>query len=387
MTYFMRAAGSVDSFFTAAAGRQTAARMAVEQALESMGEAPLTAMRSEKFAELVVDFKEANLKEIFEDDGITFRNTPMGQQAEALGQTFTFQTPPGEADKLTKGLNTLANIPGMRTLGLTFIQAPSAILKTTANITPGLSSILKQYDQAYKNADAYTRAVRDGAEAMSVIFGFSAFFAGAQGVVTGAGPLGNPERDIWLRTHKPFTLTFPNGMEWNYQALEPAATMLGLCADWGALAFGERAGEEDRAISVLTAVMSNIVNKSYLAQIATASQVLTSRDPKQLGKLGENIARNLGIPYASSFRNQVGQVMDPAVREARSTLEPTWSWYLKKHLGFGSTAMLPQAVDEVTGKPLTRDGVDNPWLAASCLVSTCSPPGPELLQGEVPSCA
>lgn len=102
--------------------------------------------------------------------------------------------------------------------------------------------------------------------------------------------------------------------------------------------------------------MSNVVNKSYLAQVSTMAQVIGAVSENDWKRLGENIARGL-TPY-SSLRSQTGQIIDPIYREVRSQIEPNWSWFLKKQGGFGSTTALPQRLDEVTGKPLTRDGID-----------------------------
>ena len=338
--------GGADNTFKVLAGRQLAARRAVVDAIEKMGDAPMTGKRAQEFAELVAANKEYQMGIIFEPGTMKV----VDQEAVELGQVFTFQQPVGEADHLTKGLNSLSSVPFMKTLGLTFIKTPSNILKGTANLTPVLSSILKRMDAKYKNGSDYYRAMRDGAEAMSYILGGSTAYLGATGVMTGAGPLSGKERDVWLQSHKPFTITIGE-FEINYQGWEPAATVMGLFADLGAMG----AAGDASIMGATTSIMSNIVNKSYLTQISTMAQVIGAVSEKDYKRLGENIARGL-TPF-SSMRSQWGQIIDPAYREVRSQIEPTWSWFLKKQGGLGSTMALPQKVDEVTGKPLTRDGI------------------------------
>lgn len=346
----MRFMGSVDNFFKVVAGRQTAARRAVEDALGKMGDAPLTGKRAEKFAELVTEYKELHMKQIFDADGLEV----IDEEALELGKVFTFQTPINKANVITRKLDEISNIPGMKFLGLSFVKTPSAILASSANLTPGLSTILKHLDQNYKNGDAYYRAMRDGTEAMSYLLGGTAYFAGMNGVITGAGPLDPDKKREWLISHKPFTITI-GGAELNYQAMEPASTIIGFFADAGALMTSDDP-ERGSLLSLGAILSSNIVNKSYLAQVSTIAELISASSEKDFGRLAENMARGI-VPY-SGARSQLGQMIDPAIRELRSELEPTWDWFLTKHGGLGSTMGAPQQLDPVTGEPLTRDGFD-----------------------------
>lgn len=351
--------GATDGYFKVLAARQVAARRAVEYALEELGDAPITGVRAQKFGQLVSDFKEAELKKIFDADGLTI----IDPEAKELGDSFTFQTPLSEDNVFSRLLNRISSdIPGMKVLGFTFVKTPANILRSAANLTPGLSRLLKLRDEAYKNGDAYYRAMRDGAEAMSYVIGGLGMVAGMNGTMTGAGPLRGEERELWLQNHKPFTITV-GGLDISYQGLEPAASVLGMFADLGALLVDD-APEKNYLASALSIVSSNIINKSYLAQLSVLSQVVTATDPSELARVVENWGRGL-LPY-SGARSQWGQIIDGAAREVRSQIEPTWSWFLKKHMGLGASMNAPQQVDPLNGKPLTRDGVEGP---VSSLVS------------------
>ena len=350
MRPMMALMGATDNFFKIVAARQVASRRAVEDALVDLGDAPLTGKRAEKFAELTAQLKDYHLQRIFSDDGLQI----IDEEAIHLGNTFTFQTPIGEADILTKNLNALSSVPFMKTLGITFVKTPSAILKASANLTPGLSTLLKYADKQYKNGSDYYRAMRDGAEAMSYVIATSAFIGGASGTITGAGPLRGENRDTWLTYNKPYTLRAA-GYEINYQGLEPATAVLGTFADLGSLFLGGRSETENAWAAILPTIMSNVVNKSYLTQISTLAQLINASSPSDVKRIGENITRGL-IPY-SGLRNQVGQMVDSSIREMRSQLEPTWDWFIKKQTGLGSTKAFPQQLDPVTGKPMERDGV------------------------------
>jgi murein DD-endopeptidase MepM/ murein hydrolase activator NlpD len=351
MRPMMAAMGATDNYFKVLAGRQVAAKRAVEYAMDALGDAPMTAKRTEKFGKLVAEFKEKELRKIFSEDGLEV----LDDEAIKLGQTFTFQTPIDESDWVTRKLNEISMKPGMKLLGLTFVKTPSNILKSSANLTPVLSTILKNRDLAYKNGDAYYRAMRDGAEAMSWLVGIGGLTGGASGMITGAGPLRGDDRDLWLTNHKPFTITVGK-FEFNYQALEPAATILGMFADMGALMVDD-SKEHDFLPSVMAIVTSNVINKTYLTQISTVASLVTAQDPREITKVLENMA-NI-VPY-SSARRQWGQIIDPAQREVRSRLEEFWPWMLKKQGGLGASKLSPQRVDPVTGEELTKDGVDGP---------------------------
>ena len=342
----MRAMGTVDSFFKVIAGRQTIAKRAVEDAMASLGDRPLTSKSSAEFAELVESYKAKHELDVFAEDKLTL----IDPEAEELSRVFTFQQSIQDSDYLTKQLNNLAAMPGGRLLGFTFIKTPSMILKGALGLTPGISSIMKRNSKAYKEGSAYYRAMRDGQEAMSYIIGTTAYSLGMGGALTGAGPLKAEDNKKWrLAGNKPFTLKLPFGGEINYQGMEPATTVIGLFADLGALGIQGELG----LVTAGSAFASNIINKSYLAQVASAAEILSTQGGGPADVVA-NIARGI-IPY-SGMRSQVGALIDPYIREHRSLIEPTWSWFMKKNAGLGASALLPARTDPLTGEALTRDG-------------------------------
>ena len=370
MKRMMDVMGTVDNYFRVVAGRQVATKRAVEEALDVMGEnRPLTEVGSKEFGELVSQFKKKHELEIFGEDKLTL----IDPEAQELAGIFTFQKPISKQDSFTKGLNAVASIPGARVLGFTFIKTPSEILKASFNLTPGLSSLLKANDEAYKRGTPFYRAMRDGQEAMSYVIGFGASAGGAAGFITGAGPLDRDLNDKWRKDgNKPFTIKLPGGIEFGYQALEPATTIVGTFADLGALGVGKQESS-GIAQAFLSAISSNIVNKSFLTQLSTAAEIVTATSEKDVARFGENITRGLA-PF-SGARSQTGKVIDPYVREYRARLEPAWSWFLKKNLGLGSTRTLPARPDPLTNEPLTRDGFGDGGGQLLALINMVQPLG------------
>lgn len=350
--------GGTDGFIKILAARQVAAMRAVEFALDQMGEAPLTGKRAAMFGELVEDFKQAELKKILSSDGLEI----MDQEAKELGEVFTFQTPLDTNNVVTRRLVKLSEVPGAKLAGLTFVKTPANILKGALQLSPGISTLMKQFDQSYKKATPFQRAVRDGAEAMSYLIMGAGLLGGASGTLTGAGPLRGRERDTWLMNNKPFTLTIGD-FEFNYQGLEPAASVLGTFADLGAI--GAQDTAEHGFLPSIAAMIaaypaatsSNLVNKSYLTQLSAISQLVNIQDENVIKKVLDNWAR--GLTPLSGLRQQMGQAFDNGIRELRSEIENSWSYAVKKHGGMGLSAAAPQRLDPVTGQPLTRDGMDN----------------------------
>ena len=348
-----RTMGTADQFFLTVAGRQVAYRRAYMDTLSLMGDAPMTKARKDQFANLLEKQRKQHLEQVFDADGYTV----LDPEAKKLGDAFTFRIDPENTDSFTKNLISLSEKPGMKVLGLTFVRTPAAIFKATGKFTPILSDILRKQDDLYKNGSEYYRAYVDGAHALGWISAVSAYTAGWQGVVTGAGPIAGQDRRSWLEAHEPFQVYFPNGAKFSYQGLEPVTTVLGTFADLGALsAHGAERPLMDNFMRVIGAFGSNVINKSYLTQISALSQVLTADSPKEWTKLLENMATGI-VPW-SGMRNQLGKIPDPVIREARSSLLNWPTWFAEKKGGLGLSRLLPENLDDVTGKPLYRDGVD-----------------------------
>ena len=348
-----RTMGTVDQFFGTIAGRQIAYRRAYLDTLALMGDAPMTQARNSKFGQVLEQQRKQQLAAVFDKDGITI----VDDEARQLADAYTFRTDKDNTDKLTSSLIAISEVPGMKTLGLTFVRTPSAILKATAQFTPLLNTALKQRSKLYKEGSDYYRAYVDGAEALGYVAASTAFFAGMMGNVTGSGPLRGQERDAWLQSHRPFTINLPGGASISYQGLEPIATVLGTFADLGGMTstMGQHT-LQDNFFRIFGAFTSNVVNKSYLTQVSTLSQLVNVQTPRDFARIGENIASGL-VPF-NGLRNQTGKLVDPLIRESRSALLETIPWFVEKKGGLGLSTNLPPDLNDVTGKPLYRDGVD-----------------------------
>ena len=344
--------GTMDQYFRVVAARQVATQRAVEKAFNRLGDRPPTDKSAAEFGEFVQKQTELELLDLVDSDGITILPDA---EAVDLGDTFTFQKTRGQADRLTQGLSGLASIPGMKFLGFTFVKTPSLLLKASFNLFPGLSTITKHADPKYRNGSPRYRAIRDGVEGLSYMtLGWAAIEAGL-GNLTGAGPVNPQDNKAWRAAgNKPFTYT-KGGVEFNYQYLDPIATVVGVIADSVAIGFtGNMRGNGNPLLDLGSVVASNVINKSYLAQVTQLAEVLTATSEKDWGKIFWGKWR--GLQYGMSFRSQTGEVIDPYIRETRSQMEPFHKYHLAKMTGWGATMHSPHRLDPLTAKPLEREG-------------------------------
>jgi hypothetical protein len=352
--------GTIDQIANVIAGRQMAYRRAYLDALAVVGDSPLTTASRDKFARIVEQQRKQHLKAIFQDDGFTL----VDDEAKKLADAYAFRTDTDGLDKITKSMIQMAEVPGMKMLGLTFVRSPAAMLKATTQFTPVLNRWLKKRNQAYINGTPFQRAAIDGAEAMSYFIAASSYAGGLFGFQTGAGPLRGQERDSWSESNQPFEYRL-GGVNIKYQWLEPLSTVMGFFADLGYYTrYGAEQGLEDNwargiayaASRILPSAGSNIINKSYFTQLATLSQLTDVGKISSYKKLGENVLS--GLAPLAGLRNQLGSVVDPMYRELRSELTNSFEYFIQKRGGLGLSRFAPEDLDDVTGKPLYKNGVD-----------------------------
>lgn len=354
--------GTFDQVSNVVAGRQLAYRRAWLDARALMGDAPNTPAYNQKFAKLLEQQRKQHLSNIFDEDGFTL----LDSEAKQLADAYAFRLDVDQLDGISKNFVAIAEKPGMKMLGLTFIRSPAAMMKSMTRFTPGLSNFLRSMDKQYQEGSEYYKAFVDGANALGWILGISSYINGYLGVQTGAGPMRGQERDSWLESNQTFRLKLPFGAEINYQWLEPLSSVMGFFADLGYYTrYGSEEGVEDNfargmvyALSrIIPSAGSNIINKSYFQQVQEVARLTDFANfTGNIKELGGNVVAGL-VPGAG-FRNQVGGVVDPIYRELRSELLNSFDWFIQKRGGMGLSRFAPEDLDDVTGKPLYRNGVD-----------------------------
>jgi hypothetical protein len=360
--YIRKAIGTFDQVSDVVAGRQLAYRRAWLDARALLGDAPNTPAYNQKFAKVLEQQRKQHLGNIFDEDGFTL----LDSEAKQLADAYAFRLNVDEVDGITKSMIAIAEKPGMKLLGLTFVRSPAAMMKSMTRFTPGLSNFLRSIDSQYKEGSSYYRAFIDGANSIGWFLGISSYINGYLGVQTGAGPLRGQERDSWSESNQAFSMKLPAGGQVNYQWVEPISSVMGFFADLGYYTkYGaEQAVEENFARGLVYAMSkiipsagSNIINKSYFTQLAQFSQLANFANVGgNVQKLGSNV---IGGSFPQfGLRNQLGGVADPMLRELRSELLNTFDWFIQRKGGLGLSRFAPEDLDDVTGKPLYKNGVD-----------------------------
>ena len=355
---------SEDQFIKVLAGRQLATRKAYEDAFSIFGSRPNTPKAQQEFAEMIVREKEKYLKEIFDEDGITFLETPLGMEAAKHGRLMTFQVSTAEMDQFTKLVHTASQIPGMKTAGLTFIKTPSEIIKAGIMSSPGfgeLNWLSPVMQGTWSKMTAAEKAQANGAAWLSRLILMPAVALGAMGHdsqirITGGGPMNYKEFKKWEGVGNERFKVYIGPVVIDYGRMDPITTPIGLMADIGSLYFGDMSSKSSNSIdaTIWGLTFTNFLNKTWSKQVAGIAQWLTDLENDN-GRFLNNIGRGL-MPMGSALRTGTG-MMDPFIRETRQNIEPDWKRrFLNNELGY--QVDYPVRVDPINGKELTDVNIE-----------------------------
>jgi len=357
---------SEDQLIKVFSGRQIATRKAYEDAFTIFGSRPNTPKAQQEFAEMVVREKEKYLKEIFDEDGITFLETPLGMEAAKHGRMMTFQVSTAEMDQFTKVVHTASQFPGMKIGGLTFIKTPSEILKAAAGVVPvagELNWVVPMMQGRWSKLTAAEKAQVNGTAWLSRLLLTPVLMLGAMGHdsqirVTGAGPLNYREFQKWQAAGNDRFRAYIGPVVIDYSRMDPLTTPVGLIADIGSLYMGDMSAKSSNAIdaSIWGLSFANFFNKSWTEQLAQITDTISDwENAAGRTRYLNNIGRGL-MPMGSLLRTGSG-MMDPFIRETRQNIEPDWRRrILNNELGY--QADYPVRVDPVNGKELTDVNIE-----------------------------
>lgn len=212
-------------------------------------------------------------------------------------------------------------IPGAR-LVVPFIRTPANILKFTFARTPlAFASSAIRADIAAGGARAAQAHARIGMGSM-VMLGFGSL--AAEGVLTGAGPMGSPDETRPLRANmlrtgwQPYSVKI-GGRWWRYNRLEPIGMLVGMSADIAEV-LGHIGDEEATQVVAAGAVAfaQNMASKTWAQGAFDALAAIDPNNPdSDPGKWLQGQAAGT-IPFSGFLRN-LDQAVDPVLREPRTT--------------------------------------------------------------------
>lgn len=269
---------------------------------------------------------------------------------EARSTTFTN---PLKEDTLSYDIQVLANKhPFLRQI-IPFIQTPMNIMGQAWDRTPLFNLLRKQYKAELSSPDPAIVAQAKGKMAMGVAIYATLGMLAANGRITGGGPTDPKRAALWRNSPnwQPYSINVGSQEKpyWiSYARMDPWTTAFGIVGDVVEMVeLGQMADSDgaDIAAMFVAAVGNNIVSKTYLQGIADTVDLMNAKDsPWEVGNFFQRRMASL-MPF-SSLTNQVGNLQDDYMREARGYVDT-----LKKQNG-AMRADLPIKFDWVTGQPL-----------------------------------
>ena len=269
---------------------------------------------------------------------------------EARSSTFTN---PLKEDTLSYDIQVLANKhPFLRQI-IPFIQTPMNIMGQAWDRTPLLNKLRKQYSAELNSSDPAIVAQAKGKMATGVVIYGTLGMLAIEGRITGGGPTDPKRAALWRNSPdwQPYSINLGTQEKpyWvSYARMDPWTTAFGIVGDVAEMwELGQMADSDgsDIASMVIAAIGNNIVSKTYLQGIADTVDLMNAKDsPWEVGNFLQR--RLASLAPMSGFTNQVGNLNDDYMREARGYVDT-----LKKSTGAGR-ANLPLKYDWVTGQPM-----------------------------------
>lgn len=240
-------------------------------------------------------------------------------------------------------------------------------LALTAKHTPVFNLFVKEWnDIAFANPNNLKGLQKYGIETVEDLANAKALQAGRlaigtsvismaamhfmNGNLTGNGPADRQKRQFWINSgYKPRTITI-GGVQVSYDSFEPFNLLLSTVADIGD--YNQLMGEEwtkDQYQKLGLVVAQAVSSKSYLAGIQQFVE-LFSGQPGSWEKIIAGLGNNQ-IPL-SSLRNEIGKVINPAMKELNSGI---WDAVRNRNLmteGLDPDGGLPIKYDMLNGQPI-----------------------------------
>jgi len=195
---------------------------------------------------------------------------------------------------------------------LPFVRTPTNIIKYTAHRTPFNKQMW---------ADVQAGGIKRDVALARMSMGTSALFMGynmaLDGKVTGRGP-NNAEqrRALMLTGWQPYSYVGDDGTYYSYNRADPVGMFLGLAADTAeVIQYGETDDGMEMAFAAITAVASNVQNKSYMDGIANFIKAADDFE-----RYGESYVQRLVASFtpATSLVGQIERAYDPTLSEVNS---------------------------------------------------------------------
>lgn len=163
------------------------------------------------------------------------------------------------------------------------------------------------------------------------------------GLITGAGPSKKEEKNVWLKTHQPYSVKIGDAY-YSYERFDPISSIVGMVADFSMLDMTEE--NQDQALEIATrignSIKQNILNKSFFTQLDAL--VSAAQEP---GKYGERFIANIAGAAVPNIVARGAESVDPYVRERGSFKE-----IIQARVPGASKDLFPKR--DIWGQPIER---------------------------------
>lgn len=204
---------------------------------------------------------------------------------------------------------------------LPFVNTPANIFNFAMERSP-----IAPFTQRYADAIAAGGAKADLARtkmaigSMTMALGYE---MAMNGVITGSGPSNPAARDLWMRSHQPYSIKI--GDQWYaYNRLDPLGYMFGAVGDLFEAIDNSRPEdgiqEDLTEITAITAfsLAENALDKNYLSGLANFMKAATQPD-RYATSFVEQFASSF-IPYSAAL-GQAAKITDPVKRHTSNITE------------------------------------------------------------------
>ena len=230
-----------------------------------------------------------------------------------------------------------------------FIRTPTNLIRDAVAHTPGLNLCTRRFRQAYA-AGGEARSKALGQMATGTMVWTTAIMAAESGRLTGGYPKDPAAKQAWMDAGiMPYSIKVGDKYV-SFSRFDPFSTILGLAADYTEYSRNWADSTKGNwASGALTAVASNVVNKSYLTGIMDIMAAITddSMDSTAMERYLRQ-ATTMFIPYSAGLRF-ARQLTDDPVREVRSAWDNIYNSIP------GASSRLPVKYSWLTGQAASRN--------------------------------
>lgn len=277
------------------------------------------------------------------------RNPPaeLKASAEDAARYMTF-TKDLESDAM-RHVQGLARTPVGKVI-MPFVRTPANILKTGLFERSPLAVANPQLWKDLKAGGARADMAMARVSLGSTMVAWSASLA-MEGHITGGGPVDPAEREVWLKTHQPYSVKI--GDQWYaYGRAEPLAMLFGYTAN---LVETFKYDVDDKtkdkaALLLVTKVADTLKDKTFFTGVADFAEAMAEPD-RFLSTYMARQAGSLGQPVYSSLIRGLVRADDPTIKDTRP--DPNDDWGLQQldilmngmRSAVGATGDMPAVLD------------------------------------------